>query len=113
MLTACPPSVRLSSAPRGEAMQILIIGATGMIGRKLLERLVRDGSLGGDEISLLCLADVAPPSSLAGGDVPVQIAVADLAEPGAAAKLLTGRPDVIIDLAAVVSGEAERDLAKG
>jgi nucleoside-diphosphate-sugar epimerase len=30
-----------------------------------------------------------------------------------AEKLLVGRPEVIIDLAAVVSGEAERDFAKG
>jgi nucleoside-diphosphate-sugar epimerase len=43
----------------------------------------------------------------------VQITVADIAVPGAAAKLLTGRPGVIIDLAAVVSGEAETDFAKG
>jgi nucleoside-diphosphate-sugar epimerase len=30
-----------------------------------------------------------------------------------AEKLITGRPEVIVDLAAVVSGEAERDFAKG
>lgn len=84
-----------------------------MVGRKLVERLVRDGTLGTDAISLLRLADVVAPSFRPGGEAPVQIAVADLAEPGAAAKLLTGRPGVIIDLAAVVSGEAESDFAKG
>ena len=94
-------------------MRILIIGAAGMIGRKLVERLARDGSLGADAISLVRLVDVAPPSMLPACQAQTQIAVADLAEPGVAEKLLAGRPEVIIDLAAVVSGEAERDFAKG
>ena len=94
-------------------MRILIIGAAGMIGRKLVERLARDGSLGADAISLVRLVDVVSPSTLPAGEAQTQIAVADLAEPGVAEKLLAGRPEVIIDLAAVVSGEAERDFAKG
>ncbi len=94
-------------------MRILIIGATGMIGRKLVERLARDGSLGADRISLMRVVDVVPPSLLPTCEAQMQIAVADLAEPGVAEKLLTGRPEVIVDLAAVVSGEAERDFAKG
>jgi D-erythronate 2-dehydrogenase len=85
-------------------MRILIIGAAGMVGRKLSERLVRDGSLGGEAISELLLADVA------GGD---GIIAADLTQPGVAADLVAGRPDVIVDLAAVVSGEAETNFEKG
>ena len=38
---------------------------------------------------------------------------ADLADPGAAQRLVEGRPDVIVHLAAVVSGEAEADFDKG
>jgi D-erythronate 2-dehydrogenase len=94
-------------------MRILIIGAAGMIGRKLVERLAREGSLGGDPIALMRLADVSPPSSVPACEAEMQIAVADLADPDHAEKLITGRPEVIIDLAAVVSGEAERDFAKG
>ena len=100
-------------SPSDTAAHVLIIGAAGMVGRKLVERLLRDGTLGTQAISLLRLADVVPPSMLLGSGTPVQIAVADIAVPGAAAKLLTGRPGVIIDLAAVVSGEAESDFAKG
>jgi nucleoside-diphosphate-sugar epimerase len=37
----------------------------------------------------------------------------DLSAPGVAAGLIASRPDVIIDLAAVVSGEAETNFAKG
>ena len=94
-------------------MRILIIGAAGMLGRKLSERLLRDGSLGGETIAWVRLADVVPPSSLPESRAQVQIAVADLTQPGTAARLLTGRPGVIIDLAAVVSGEAEADFEKG
>ncbi len=47
------------------------------------------------------------------GDVGVHAVVADLTEPGVAAELIASRPDVIVDLAAVVSGEAEGDFEKG
>ena len=34
-------------------MQILILGAAGMVGRKLTERLVKDGKLGDNAITRL------------------------------------------------------------
>jgi nucleoside-diphosphate-sugar epimerase len=94
-------------------MRILIIGAAGMIGRKLVEHVARDGSLGADGISTMRLVDVVPPAVMPAGKVKVEIGVADLAEAGVAETLLADRPEVIVDLAAVVSGEAERDFAKG
>jgi nucleoside-diphosphate-sugar epimerase len=87
-------------------MRILIIGASGMLGRKLAERLAGDGSLGTRAITAMVLADVGPPAGPEG-------VVADLAEPGVATDLIASRPDVIVDLAAVVSGEAESDFEKG
>ena len=44
-------------------MHVLIIGAAGMIGRKLAQRLIRDGGLGGGEISALTLVDVTTPEN--------------------------------------------------
>jgi len=81
------------------ASRILIIGAAGMIGRKLTERLVKEGA---DE---LILHDVVPFGE--------NTVVSDLAAPGEAEKLLTRRPDLVFHLAAVVSGEAEADFEKG
>ena len=78
-----------------------------MVGRKLVERLARDGSIGDAPISRLILVDLVEPPPL--GD---QV-VADLSEPGVAAGLVADRPDVVFHLAAVVSGEAEADLDKG
>ena len=43
----------------------------------------------------------------------MDIVAGDFAVPGAAEKLVAGRPDVIFHLAAIVSGEAELDFDKG
>jgi nucleoside-diphosphate-sugar epimerase len=74
----------------------LVIGAGGMIGRKLAARLPKDG---------LVLHDVVP---FEGASV-----VSDLSTPGEAEKLVAPRPELIFHLAAVVSGEAEADFDKG
>ena len=94
-------------------MHILITGAAGMIGRKLTARLVADGGLNGQPIDHLTLTDVVAAEKPAGFSGKVDIATGDLAAPGAAEKLIAGRPDAIFHLAGVVSGEAETDFDKG
>jgi nucleoside-diphosphate-sugar epimerase len=94
-------------------MHILIIGAAGMIGRKLTERLVKDGALNGRAIDKLSLTDVIAPEKPAGFSGTVVTNAADLSAPGEAEKAIAGRPDVIFHLAAIVSGEAEADFEKG
>jgi nucleoside-diphosphate-sugar epimerase len=93
-------------------MQVLIIGAAGMLGRKLAQRLAGDNVLGGQAIDSISLVDLVPPA-ITPGAVRVETVVSDLAEPGTARGLITARPEVIFDLAAVVSGEAEIDFEKG
>ena len=94
-------------------MHILIIGAAGMVGRKLVERLTRDGRLGRDAITRMTLHDVVEPAAPPGVSVPVETRASDFSEPGEAEKLVAGRPDVIFHLAAIVSAEAEADFDKG
>ena len=94
-------------------MKVLIIGGAGMIGRKLAERLAKDGAVAGKAISKLTLYDVVPAAAPAGAKVPVSIATGDLPAPDEAAKLLADKPDVVFHLAAIVSGEAEQDFDKG
>jgi nucleoside-diphosphate-sugar epimerase len=94
-------------------MRILIIGGAGMVGRKLAERLVRDGKLGNREISSLTLYDVVPPVTPPGAKFPVKLLTGDLPAPGETDKLVADKPDVIFHLAAIVSGEAEMDFDKG
>jgi nucleoside-diphosphate-sugar epimerase len=94
-------------------MHILITGAAGMIGRKLTERLVRDGGLNGAAVDKLTLIDVVAAESPKDFAGKVDAATGDLAAPGVAAKAISDRPDVIFHLAGVVSGEAETDFEKG
>ena len=94
-------------------MKILILGGGGMIGRKLAGRLAHDGNLGGKSISALTLHDVVPTDKPKGAKFPVEVLSGDFAEAGAASRLLAGKPDVVFHLAAIVSGEAEQDFAKG
>ena len=94
-------------------MHILIIGAAGMVGRKLTERLVKDGSLGGREITRATLHDVVAPEKPANAPFEVATLASDFSEPGEAEKLVAERPDVIFHLAAIVSGEAEAEFDKG
>ena len=93
-------------------MHILILGAAGMVGRKLFERLARDGALGGKPITSALLHDVVAPTPPP-APFPVTTATGDLSEPGAIDALLARAPDVLFHLAAIVSGEAEADFDKG
>ena len=94
-------------------MKVLIIGGAGMIGRKLAERLARDGKVAGSAIDKLTLYDVVPGAAPAGAKMPVEIKTGDLPAAGEADKLLADKPEVIFHLAAIVSGEAEQDFDKG
>jgi D-erythronate 2-dehydrogenase len=94
-------------------MHILITGAAGMIGRKLSERLARDGALKGRPIERLTLTDVIAPPKPVGFAGAVDASASDIAAPGVAAKLIAGRPEVVFHLAGVVSAEAEVDFEKG
>ena len=94
-------------------MHILVLGAAGMVGRKLVELLLRDGRLGKRDISRLTLQDVVAPNKPEKAGYPVDVVAGDFAVPGFAEKLVANRPDVIFHLAAIVSGEAELDFDKG
>jgi nucleoside-diphosphate-sugar epimerase len=93
-------------------VHVAVTGAAGMIGRRLVTELARDGALGEGEISRLSSVDLVPPDPPAKWPG-TRVRSADLAEPGVAAALVAGRPDVIFHLAAVVSGEAEADFDLG
>lgn len=94
-------------------MHVLILGAAGMLGRRLTARLVADGNVGGRALQRLTLVDVVAPDQPAGTAGEIDSIAADLAAPGAAGPLVEARPDLIFHLAAVVSGEAEADFDLG
>ncbi|RED42057.1 nucleoside-diphosphate-sugar epimerase [Rhodopseudomonas thermotolerans] len=94
-------------------MHILILGAAGMVGRKLTDRLLADGRLGSRDITRMTLQDVVAPARPPHASIAMSTVTSDLAEPGQAAALVAHRPEVIFHLAAIVSGEAEADFDKG
>ena len=94
-------------------MHILVLGAAGMVGRKLVERLVREGKLGSQTIERMTLFDVVTPSSPEQASFEVTTLAGDLSASGESERLVAGRPDVIFHLAAIVSAEAEADFEKG
>ena len=93
-------------------MHVLIIGAAGMVGRKLTAALLAAGQVGGKPLSKLTLTDVIEPQKVAFSGT-VETNAADLSAPATAATLVAGRPDLVFHLAAIVSGEAEADFEKG
>lgn len=94
-------------------MDILILGAAGMVGRKLAEALLDTGRLGEGEIARLTLFDVVPSDLQSRGAVAVETRAGDISDPATVQALVAQRPDVIFHLAAIVSGEAEADFDKG
>ena len=84
-----------------------------MIGRKLTERLARDGAIHRHPIGDVTLHDVVDAKGPAGLPFKAKALASDLSVPGEAEKLVAERPDIIFHLAAIVSGEAEADFEKG
>ncbi|MGH9917107.1 MAG: D-erythronate dehydrogenase, partial [Pyrinomonadaceae bacterium] len=74
-------------------MHVLVIGAAGMVGRKLLDKIAaEDGILGGgiDKLTLVDVIEPAAPAVLAGISIS---RAADLSDPGVAEQLIASRPD--------------------
>ena len=94
-------------------MRILILGAAGMIGAKLAARLADEGRVGGQAITALDLVDVVLPKRPDAAGSRCTARALDIAAERVAEAVLADRPDLIFHLAAIVSGEAERDFEKG
>ncbi len=87
-------------------MHILILGAAGMLGRKLTNAIVA-GGLPATRLTLVDVVAATPPEGISASALAV-----NLADPGVAPRLVADQPDLIFHLAAIVSGEAEADFDK-
>ena len=94
-------------------MKALIIGGGGFLGQKLAHALAGRGTLRGEAISGLVLADLDSPP-VVGAGFPVAGIAADITDAAAMTALIgETRPDVIWHLAAIVSGQAEAEFGLG
>jgi D-erythronate 2-dehydrogenase len=92
-------------------MRVLITGAAGMIGQKLLMRLLlSDTRIADRKIERIDLHDIVPIKSF---HPMVQGHGGDLADANTAETLIATKPDVIFHLAGIVSGEAEANFDLG
>jgi nucleoside-diphosphate-sugar epimerase len=94
-------------------MEVLVTGAAGMVGSRLAARLARDGMVAGRGISKLVLTDIVAPARPEGFAGEIDCRAEDVSSPGIVRALVASRPAVIFHLAAIISGEAERDFDKG
>jgi nucleoside-diphosphate-sugar epimerase len=94
-------------------MKVLVIGAAGMVGTKLARSFGTDRAADVDSIRLVDVVVPTVPAALAATDIATDTGVLDLRDAAAVASVLADRPDIILHLAAIVSGEAEADLEKG
>ena len=94
-------------------MKILVIGAAGMIGRKLIESLLVKGELSGRKITSILAFDVVEAKFDNTSGISIDSLTGEFSDPDQAKKLVADKPDVIFHLAAIVSGEAETDFDKG
>ncbi len=94
-------------------MHILITGAAGMIGRKITEQLLKKGRVGDLEITKLTLHDIVASDAQPTENTSIRPIVGDLADRSVVDWLVSEKPDMIMHLAAIVSGEAEADFDKG
>lgn len=93
-------------------MQITILGGGGFLGRKLAERLAKDGTLGGEAVTGLTLFDLNAPAPV-DAPFPVRCLAGDLAEDAALQQAIPEGTRVVFHLAAVVSAAAEADYELG
>lgn len=96
-----------------ENLHVLITGAAGMIGQKLLARLTREPRLAGTPIGRVTLVDVEAANAPKEATFKISSRTGDLSLPGEASAVVADNPDYIFHLAGVVSGEAETDFEKG
>ncbi len=93
-------------------MHVLILGGGGFLGRRLAKELIQNGGLAPDEIVRLTLVDIAFPEDRL-HDSRLEYIEADFSDEATVTNILQQQPDVIFHLAAIVSGEAEKDFELG
>ncbi|CAN5499785.1 SDR family oxidoreductase [soil metagenome] len=93
-------------------MHILILGGGGFLGQRLAKELIIKGGLTQGEITHLTVVDISFPENKF-QDSKIKYIKTDFSDETAIREILQHQPDVIFHLAAIVSGEAEKNFDLG
>ena len=94
-------------------MEVLILGAAGMVGQKLLNKLIIKKSINGREIEKFKLFDIVKAPFPNDVNFEVEIITGDISKKEISEKLVSSKPEIIFHLAAIVSGQAEEEFDLG
>ena len=94
-------------------MEVLILGAAGMVGQKLLNKLIIKKSINGKEIKKFKLFDIVKAPFPNDVNFEVEIITGDVSKKEISEKLVSSKPEIIFHLAAIVSGQAEEEFDLG
>ena len=94
-------------------MKVFITGGAGFLGQKLAKKLAGVGKIGDVNVTELILADIITASTPEGASFSTNAVTADFSKPDEVKAALACKPDVIFHLAAIVSGEAEKNFDLG
>lgn len=97
-------------------MNVVITGGAGFLGQRLARRLLQRGSLAGPDgsqqhIGKITLLDVVAATGF--DDTRIEVIAGDIADPGLLQQAITQNTSSVFHLAAVVSGQAEKDFELG
>jgi D-erythronate 2-dehydrogenase len=93
-------------------MHVLILGGGGFIGRRLATELAENGGLLQGPVTRLTLVDIGFPEEML-QEESFDCLQVDFSDKATMRTILQRRPDVIFHLAAIVSGEAEKNFELG
>ena len=91
-------------------MEILILGGAGMVGQKLLKKIIEIKSLNGKPISKIKLFDIVDAKYPEDCGIEIETLTGDISKPETSKDLISSKPEIIFHLGAIVSGQAEEEF---
>ncbi|WP_346915158.1 NAD-dependent epimerase/dehydratase family protein [uncultured Roseibium sp.] len=88
---------------------VLITGAAGFLGRRLLKELIAEGHIGGKPIRRIVLADVHPAACSVSTEIDVSVRQGDLSDRGFVKSLSAEGFDTLFHMASLLTLQAETD----